>query len=163
MQEVPVKAQITETFVLPNLTVANRDGSANQEGLECLSSAILTRMANQFIKPKALDKIIRASGGLMRTLVRMTQRSAVNAIAAGNDAISIENAEAAIGEERADFIAGLRRDDYPVLRARHQDKQLSGDQIISSLLCPGVLLEYTNGAPWCDVHPVLLPLVLAHA
>ncbi len=96
----------------------------------------------------------------MRTLIRLVQRSAVNAIAAARKEISIEDAEAAVNEERADFIAGLSRDDYPVLYDRHQDKQLSGDEVVLRLLQTRALLEYANGEPWCDVHPVALPLVL---
>jgi hypothetical protein len=157
-----IRDHFTETFVLPNLQVASRDGSPNQVGLEHLSRTLLARMAEQLCSRDAHEKLIRASGGLMRTLIRLTQRAAVNAIAAGNDAISAQDAEAAINEERADFIAGLRREDNPVLRERHHDKQLSGDEAVLYLLQTRALLEY-NGAPWCDVHPIALSLVLERA
>ena len=158
-----IKDHFTETFVLPNLKVANLEGSPNQEGLACLSKAMLARLEENLIEEEARHSMIEASGGLMRTLIRLVQRSAVNAIAAGRKAISAEDATAAIDEERADFIAGLSRADYPVLFDRHQDKQLSGDEAVLRLLQTRALLEYANGEPWCDVHPVALPLVLERA
>jgi hypothetical protein len=158
-----IKDHFTETFVLPNLKVANFDGNPNQMGLELLREVLSVRMAESLIEDEARDQIIRASGGLMRTLIQLARRSAVNAIAAGNEVISVENTEAAVDEERANFIAGLSRDDYPVLYDRHNDKQLSGDDPVLRLLQTRALLEYANGDPWCDVHPIALPLVLERA
>jgi hypothetical protein len=155
-----IRDLVTETFVLPNLKLTNRDGSSNSPGVACLSEALLARMADILIAPQACEQIIQASGGLMRTLVQLIRRSAVAAIAAGHDAILTEDARAAIDEERADFVAGLTSADYPVLRERHQDKRLSGDESVLRLLQTRALLEYANGEPWCDVHPVALPLVM---
>ena len=45
--------------------------------------------------------------------------------------------------------------------ARHQDKALSADGYVPHLLEMRALLEYPNSnEPWCDVHPIALPLVL---
>jgi hypothetical protein len=158
-----INDHFTETFVLPNLKVANRDGSPNQVGLECLEKVLSARMAESLIEDVARNRIVRASGGLVRTLIRLTRRSAVNGIAAGNDVILVEDARAAIDQDRANFIAGLSREDYPVLYERHNDKQLSGDAPVLRLLQTRALLEYANGDPWCDVHPIALPLVLERA
>jgi hypothetical protein len=158
-----IKDHFAETLVLPNLKVADRDGSPNEMGLKRLREALSIRMADGLVEDEAREQIIQASGGLMRTLIQLVRRSAVNAIAAGDKVISTENAKAAIGEERANFIAGLSRDDYPVLHDRHRDKQLSGDDPVLHLLQTRALLEYANGDPWCDVHPIALPLVLERA
>ena len=158
-----IKDHFTETFVLPNLKVATRDGSPNTVGLGYLRQALSACMADALIEDKAREEITRASGGLMRVLILLVRRSAVNAMAAGAEVISIDNAQAAIDEERANFIAGLGRDDYPVLYDRHHDKQLSGDEAVLRLLQTRALLEYADGDPWCDVHPIALPLVLERA
>ena len=155
-----IRYQFTETFVLPNLMVARPDGSANPAGHACLQAALAARMADGLIQPAAREQMVRASGGLMRTLIYLTRRAAVNAVAAGDEVMDTEHVEAAIDEERASFIAGLSRDDYPVLYERHLDKQLSGDESVLRLLQTRALLEYANGDPWCDVHPIALPLVL---
>jgi len=158
-----IKDYFTETFMLPNLKVANPDGTPHPEGLACLISAIQARLTTGLLADDARDHIIRASGGLMRTLVRLTQRAAVNSLAAGGAAIALPHVEAAIKEERADFVAGLSRDDYPILYERYQDKQVSADEAVLRLLQTRALLEYANGDPWCDVHPIALPLVLERA
>jgi hypothetical protein len=155
-----IKDRFTKTFILPNLKATNRDGSTNREGIERLSQSLAVRMDDQLIEKDGCDQIIRASGGLMRTLIQLVRSSAVTAIAANHAAITAEDAQAAIAEEQADFIAGLRRKDYPTLYARHRDKQLSGDEDVLHLLRTRALLEYANDHPWCDVHPVALPLVL---
>jgi hypothetical protein len=146
--------------MLPNLKVANPDGAPHAEGLACLTTAIQARMAAGLLADPALQQVIQASGGLMRTLVRLTQRAAVNALAADSSTITLTQTEAAIKEERADFVAGLSRDDYPILYERHRDKQVSADEAVLRLLQTRALLEYANGDPWCDVHPIALPLVL---
>lgn len=158
-----IKDHFTECFVLPNLKIANRDGSPNATGLERLGAALAARLADGLLADPARDEIVRASGGLMRTLVQLTRRAAVNALAAGSETIASEHVAAAIDEERASFVAGLSRDDYPVLYDRRRDKQLSGDEAVLRLLQTRALLEYGNGDPWCDVHPVALPLVLERA
>lgn len=158
-----IRDHFTETFMLPNLKVANRDGSPNQAGLTRLGEGLSVRMIDDLIQVEARDKIIQASGGLMRTLIQLTRRAAVNALAAGDHIIAVDHVEPAIDEERAGFIAGLSRKDYPVLHERHHDKQLSGDEAVLRLLQTRALLEYANGDPWCDVHPIALPLVLERA
>jgi len=155
-----IRDHFTETFVLPNLKVANLDGSPNPIGLTRLGEGLSVRMVDDLIQVEARDRIIQASGGLMRTLIQLTRRAAVNALAAGRSTIAVDHVEPAIDEERASFIAGLSREDYPVLSERHQDKQLSGDETVLNLLQTRALLEYANGDPWCDVHPIALPLVL---
>jgi hypothetical protein len=142
-----IRDHFTEAFVLPNLKVAHRDGSSNAKGLERLGKALAVRMADALIEDQAREHAIRASGGLMRTLVQLVRRSAVNAIAAGQEAISLENVKAAVDEERASFIASLSRDDYPVLYDRYRDKQLSSDDAVLRLLQTRALLEYADGDP----------------
>jgi hypothetical protein len=128
-------------------------GSPNQDGLERLEQALLARMEAALIEAEARRQIVEASGGLMRTLIRLTQRAAVSALSAAQTRIAGEHALAAINEERADFIAGLSRADYPVLAARHQDKRLSADERVARLLDKNKLLEYDHPVAWCDIHP----------
>ena len=150
-----------ETFLMPNLKVHNRDRTPNPEGRDLLAQALSVRLAEGLMQPEAQTEIVHASGGLMRTLIRLTQRAAVNALGSGNGVITVENARYAIQEERGDYIAGLSRADYPLLYQRHLDRELSADEGVLRLLETRALLEYANGNdPWCDVHPIALPLVL---
>jgi hypothetical protein len=144
---------------MPNLPLFRRDGSPEQRGRRVLDEAINRRMAATLITRGARRTIILASGGLMRTLVGLTQSAAVKAYARGASRIEDRDAERAIAELRKDFAAMLRSEDYAILAARYRDKQLSSDAALQQLLQMRALLEYENGEVWCDVHPAALPLV----
>jgi DNA polymerase III delta prime subunit len=124
-----------------------------------LREAIKKRAELDLIDPDALETMVNASGGLVRTLIRMIQSAAVYALSRNQEQITRESAEAAIAEEKADYIAALSADDYGVLAARMEDRELSSDVGVQRLLQSRALMEYANGAPWCDVHPVIRDLV----
>lgn len=146
-------------FRMPNLPLHGKDGAPNEDGRRVLDKAIARRLENDLITPEARHKLILASGGLMRILIGLVQNAAVNALGRGAARIERVDAERAITDLRKDFVAALRSDDYPILAARYRDKQLSSDGTLQELLQIRALLEYENGETWCDVHPVVLPLV----
>jgi hypothetical protein len=154
-----LRDSFNECYVLPNLNIADRNGAPNLAGLQLLEQALLARLERRLIEPEASQLMAQASGGLMRTLIRLAQRAAVNALAGGAAVISVTPAQAAVDTERADYVAGLKEADYPILTARHADKRLLADEPVLRLLETRALLEYTNGDPWCDVHPIALPLI----
>ena len=154
-----VKDHFDHDFILPNIKVRERDGSEAPEGIACLREAVKKRAELDLIDHDALDTMVNASGGLVRTLIRMIQSAAVYALSRNQQKITQESAEAAIAEEKADYIAALSADDYDVLAGRMKDRELSSDAGVQRLLQSRALMEYTNGAPWCDVHPVIRDLV----
>jgi DNA polymerase III delta prime subunit len=154
-----IKESFNDHLMLPNVKVTNADESDNVEGLQLLSDVVSRRMESRLMNARARDTMVRVSGGLMRTLIRLVQRAAVHSLGEGSQTITQRNAEAAINEEQADFVAALETKDYAILQARHSDKRLSSDEDIQRLLQSRALLEYANGQPWCDVHPAALPLV----
>jgi hypothetical protein len=153
-----VKDHFDHDFVLPNIKVSERDGREVDQGLACLREAVRKRADLDLFDPEALDVMVRASGGLVRTLIRMIQSAAVYALSQDHEQITPESAQAAIAEEKADYIAALSADDYKVLAARMHDKELSSDEGVQRLLQSRALMEY-NGKPWCDVHPIIQDLV----
>lgn len=144
---------------MPNLPLFRRDGAPDEHGRRVLKDALTRRMDPALVAPEARDRIILASGGVMRILIGLVQSAAVNAYARGAGRIEDRDAERAIADLRKDFVAALRSEDYPILAARYRDKQLSSDHALQELLQMRALLEYENGETWCDVHPVALPLV----
>lgn len=146
-------------FILPNIKVQERDGQPDNDGLAYLRSAVEQRAALALFEPDALARVTCASGGLMRTLIRMVQNAAVNAESRGKRVIALDDVESAIQEEKADYIAALKEADYALLAQRMADKRLSADDAVQHLLHSRALLEYTNHEPWCDVHPVIRLLV----
>jgi PHD/YefM family antitoxin component YafN of YafNO toxin-antitoxin module/energy-coupling factor transporter ATP-binding protein EcfA2 len=154
-----IKTPFNEHFLLPNLKTFCQDGTPDDDGLRKLNEVISRRMADALIQPAARGTLVECSGGLLRTLVQLVQRAAVHTVGHGRTVIDEESAAVAVDRERADFIALLSEDDYKVLAARHADKRLSSDEAVQRLLQSRALLEYANGQPWCDAHPIVLPVV----
>jgi len=121
--------------------------------------AIARRAQSDLFEAGIADKLISASGGVMRYLIGLVQEAALNASGRGAMRIEDRDAERAISEVRKDFEAALHSDDYPYLARRHEDHLLSSDDQLQGLLRLRALLEYENGGTWCEVHPVALPLV----
>ncbi len=156
-----IKDHFNDHFVLPNIKVTERDENRSEwpEGIAYLRRAIELRANLDLFTPQALDTIIRASGGLMRTLVRLVQGAAVYALSTNEQRITLQNAQSAINKERADYIATLSTNDYTVLAERMADRRLSSDEAVQRLLQSHALMEYANDTPWCDVHPIIRGLV----
>jgi hypothetical protein len=148
-------------FRLPNLVLTKRDGEENESDRAIMEMALTRRMDSGLISKGAREKLILASGGIMRYLVDFVQDAALSAITRGASQIDEPDVENAISELRKDFEAMLGSDDYPFLTDRHSDKRLSSDEKMQYLLRMRALLEYENGGLWCDVHPVILPLLEA--
>ena len=146
-------------FTLPNLKLAHRDGQPDPQSIEQLNRVVLLRISDELIDPAALDMLVQASGGVVVLLIRATQSAIVHALSRGTNKVSLEDAQAAVAKERNDFVRLLRTEDYPILYQRHQDKELSADPAVPQLLHSLALLEYANQAFWCDVHPVIVPLL----
>ncbi len=155
------KTLYTEHFTLPNLRLTNRQGNPDPDGSDSLREIVTRRLADDRIAPGALAALVAHSGGLVMSLIRMARAAAVRAVARDPEADKIGEAdvEAAIAQERADFVRQLRPEDYPILAARHADKELSSQPEVQQLLHGLALLEYDGDGPWCDVNPVILPLI----
>ena len=154
-----IKDSFDMHYILPNIKVERRDGTPEPDGPDYLKSAVMQRALPSLFEENALHSIRNNSGGLMRTLVRMVQRAAVNALSYGRQQITGPDAEVALQEERSDFIAALKASDYAVLAARMADHLLSSDAVVQEMLHCQALLEYADGEPWCNVHPVIRELV----
>lgn len=146
-------------FQLPNINLYTHEGLRNEPGWMLMTQILDKRMHPLMITDTARSAIIEASGGLVRTLIGLTQFAAVNALGRGAMRIDNLDAERAISELRNDFIAALKASDYDVLKARHADKRLSNDPEVQEMLQALALLQYANGEHWCDVHPVVLKLL----
>ena len=153
-----IQSHFSDSFFLPNILLKHKDGRRDDEGYKQMASAINNRLALPLIDPVAQTALLEASGGLMRVLIRLTQRAAVRALAQDRERVTLADAQASIEKDRGDLTAMLAPVDYATLAARHLDKRLmSGDAATQQLLHALALLEYRNGDSWCDVNPLLLP------
>lgn len=147
--------------VFPNFALRRRDGTPDPDGPPALRRLVLARLEDRLIDRDALDLLVQASGGQLTSLVTLAQSTAVIAQARRQppERLTSSDAELAVNLLRRDLVGPLSRQDYATLCARHADRRLTNEPQERRLLYNGALLEYGNGEPWCDVHPVLWHLL----
>jgi len=149
-------------FVLPNVTVFDRQGIKDTTGNEMLKSVILKRMDESLITEEAIEEAIRLSGGLMVELITIIRDASLFTQASIIDAASVHMAA---NEIRNDYRVMLREDQYQMLAKINvdKDKKVINHEIVQQLLHNLSLLEYRNDDSWADVHPIVKPLLKAWA
>lgn len=158
------REQYGQRILLPNISLRHRNGSRNEAGWTLMREILHRRMHPMMATDDATEALIGASGGLVRTLIGLTQFSAVNAVGRGARRIEAQDVQRAVVELRNDFIAALSTPDYELLAARRADKRLSNNSGVQDLLQSLALLQYEeDGQAWCDVHPVVEELLQERA
>lgn len=148
--------------VLHNFAPRHRDGSPNTEDLALLKELVLRRIEPQLIASDALDYLVDICGGIPSHLIMLVQGAVLYARqrAPTAEVITLPDAKAAARDVRNELIIGLSKQDWDLLWARHQDKDPLNDVAMQRLFYKGALIEYTNDLPWCDVHPLLLGVLM---
>jgi hypothetical protein len=170
----PIELVYTQDFVpfgqkfdgcsrLPNWKTATRHGAPHEPGIDKLRKLIACRMLPDLITHDARERLIAASGGHTRSLIQLLRLACVRGTRQPSGQIGMAEADAAIANLRGDFVGTLAMEQYAWLAARHRDKELSRDSRTQELLYSLALLEYKNSDWWCDVHPIVLPLMEARA
>jgi hypothetical protein len=119
----------------------------------------INRMDASLILSDALNLAVAMSGGLPLTLVQLIQSAANLALSRGQKVIDESSVQAAITEIHNDYQALLEPRHYQTLRRYHQSKWLVNEDEVREVLHNLSLLEYANDERWCDVHPIVLPLL----
>ncbi len=154
------REQYGQRILLPNISLRHRNGDRNEAGWALMREILHRRMKPELAAEDATEALIAASGGLVRTLIGLTQFAAVNAVGRGAQRIEARDVQRAVVELRNDFIAALSTADYELLAARHADKRLSNNSGVQDLLQSLALLQYEEeGQAWCDVHPIVAELL----
>lgn len=147
--------QFSNEFILPNFLAYEKNGSQNPVHLAALRQIVLNRLEAHLIEPAALNALVPASGGIPNWLMRLMLNATNNARARNQTTISEADVTAAINHLRRELRAPLSRTDLETLTKRHQDHELTNDDIERRLLYNSSLIEYVNGDQWCDAHPAL--------
>jgi hypothetical protein len=103
----------------------------------------------------ALAQLVDASGGLVRDLIHLVNRS-VRLALRGADHIDRRVAAEAVMEYQREFAITLTTRMYDELRHVREHGEPSGrDDVSAELLLKGYVLPYSNGKPWFEPHPIL--------
>lgn len=146
-------------FLLPNISVCNRSGQPNPAARRALREVITRRVQAAAFGKQALDEIVQLSGGLMRDLIRIVAASALKALTAKSQKISLQIVRSVAAGMANDYRFVLKPPDYPALQELHRTKRIVSTQEVQDLLENHSLLEYRNDDDWCDAHPAVLPLL----
>jgi len=152
-----------ETFdagvVHPNFRLRDHSGREAADGIDAMRKVVRTRLAKVeglSIDDRALHQAVLLSGGVTRELLRIIQFALSR-----SDDQRIEQSHVAAAV--ADLTTGIQRsvglDQYDRLAEIHRRKQLVSLPEDRELIHNLLVLEYSNGDRWVDVHPALWPLI----
>ncbi len=147
---------------LPNVKLHERGQTELiSDGYHTLRMFIRKRMEPALIADDALDAATRISGGVFRELCRVMRSAIGYAKQARRPQPRIEpdDVRKAEAEIRAYYWRFLSQDDRRILRGIRRYNQYNMPDKVAPLLQSLAAVEYANGEPWCDVHPVLIKLL----
>lgn len=143
---------------LPNVKLHAQGGKGkDKQGYETMREFVRRRMNPDLITPRALDEAVRISGGVFSEMARVVRAAIQRARPTGR--IETEHVRAAEAEIRGEYRRILTREQRDLLRRLHDRQCLDEPDKIAPLLQILAVLEYSNGEPWCDIHPALEPLL----
>lgn len=146
---------------LPNIKLheQGKPEMRDSKGYETMRMFVHKRMHPDLITVEALDAAITVSGGVFREMARII-RGAIGQIRVGQRSrIEISNVQRAKAEIRGEYRRFLTKEQRAVLRAIRTHNRFDEPDKIAPLLQILAALEYSNGEPWCEVHPALNKLL----
>jgi GTP-binding protein EngB required for normal cell division len=146
----------------PNIRILDKDGKRDDKtslSNRRMKEFIYKRMDRSLIEEDALNLAIDSSGGVMRELVRIMQESCIKALTRKRDKINNDLVKESISSIRNDFGRMLSEKHYKTLKRIRSDKMAGSEDIDMDLLQNLSVIEYLNNERWCDVNPIVLPLL----
>ena len=139
--------------ILPNIKIFESDGTLNMSNQSFMKKIALNRMDEGLITENALNLAIENSGGILQDFIRIIRNSANIASGREGEKIEKEDVEKIISDIRNDYIRGLNKVDFDLLREVKRTHEKEDGEKFQSLLFNLVILEYLNDSIWYDVHP----------
>ena len=155
--------------ILPMIKVNNLDNSENPEGIHILQALVTLRAEETLFANDVLVHLIKQTGGVLRDLFkcivwaasRARRRIATQPVDANPPHhVEMEDAQVALAELRKDLSRQIRVDDYDMLIRLHKDEKyrldIEDEEWLLNKLLASVVLEYSNGDRWHNLHPMVL-------
>lgn len=146
-----------QAFFLPNVKLHPQGQSQERDsqGYYTMRMFALYRMRQELITDEALDLAATMSGGVFREMAYIMRGAIDQALAAGRAVIEQEDVRRAAAEIRASYWRILTGEQRQLLQSIREHNIVEDPEKIGTLLQLLAVLEYQNGEPWYDVHPVL--------
>ncbi|MCG6863429.1 MAG: hypothetical protein LJE70_19515, partial [Chromatiaceae bacterium] len=157
----------------PNVHVRHRYGTPDDTGLAIMEEVIDRRQAawRDIIPPEILRRLAACTGGDLRDFFRLVRECAVTlstARMATPDAILDEKTICRVEEQLRNELLPIAEDDARWLARIHntKDASLPTTDVLPALarfLDGNLIMNYLNGEPWYDIHPLLVDEISRYA
>lgn len=164
-----VRGNFDDYFILPQLPVKNKEGTLIEDNFNHYREIAEKRMDLQLMEGDALEHAIVSTGKLSEfiLLIRDASVRAYTAIKEEKrriQKITKEDIEEVLEKLRNAYDRTLTREEIERLIEIHQKKEArdktADDIMVRTLLFSLTIVEYeTKNERWCDVNPILLPLL----
>ncbi len=158
--------------IWPNIHVRNKDGGEDQAGLEIMREIIQRRYPkwSEFYTQPQLFRLANISGGDIRDFFRL-MREGLLGLSAARSVNQQPKPQSVTDDMLNRAIVQLINEFQPIpdkdkkqLEKIHQSKQHALDGMddlptLTRFLDANMIMNYVNGEPWYDVHPVLVKLL----
>lgn len=158
-----VRDKFSNSFLLPQPPVKNKDGSIYEKGYNFYKKIITNRIQENLIEREAIDEAIQNTGKL-KELIAVMRDASLRAYRKEKSQIGIEEVRESIEKLRRFYDRSLTEEHKKKLLEIYENKEGRSkdtkDRITRELLFSLIAVEYENEEErWCDVNPILLPLV----
>lgn len=149
------------TEVLENIQVRDKNAASRvrPEALTLFTDLLARLIDPDLVDGLAVEMAVARSGGVTREFGRILARAFEIAALSGDDRVGPEHLEDAIRDLRVELERATsdaaRRDS---LMSVHSTQKLN-TELDRALLNENMVVEYVNGHPWHDVHPLLEEVV----
>jgi hypothetical protein len=151
----------------PNIHVCDKAGECDDKGLGIMRTIIERRYADwaSVISRTLLDDLALASGGDLRDYFRLVREALISVITVseagggGPPDVTVEMIEQVKNQLRSDLLP-IAREDGRWLQIIHRTKQTALEREaevhrLTRFLDANFIMNYLNGEPWYDIHPLL--------
>lgn len=149
-----------DVHVLPMIKVSNANKHQNDDGIEVMRKIVELRADSQLFDEKALEELIKQTGGVLRHLFECIVSASRLARRRGANKIEMEDAHRALSDLLADDLSKQFDDtEHNMLKKIFNDpdyrKRIGERESLLKQMHALVVLEYKNGNRWHDLHPLI--------
>ena len=149
----------------PNVHVQDRTGQPDPAGLQIMLDIIERRYSDwaQLIQKEQLHQLATASGGDIRDYFRLVSESMIRLLLKPSDTLDAHDLTQVLNQMRNDMLP-IAQDDKIWLAEIHSTKQAAlptTDRLpdLARFLDGNLIMNYLNGQPWYDIHPLLQDVI----
>lgn len=148
--------------VWPNVHVRSRDGADDADGLAVMQRIVQQRFPNwqRYFTQSQLYYLARETGGDIRDYFRLVRESLVTLSIGKKDQIDDEILTRVRGQLKSE-LTQIAEDDAIWLSQIHEQKDTAMKTVtdlprLVRFLDANLIMNYLNGEPWYDLHPLIV-------